>query len=163
MYSCFSWSSTTIFLPLLQTSRLKIVVVFNTLYLERYSKLKEEPRNSVRDTSHSLPDINQCMGHLASCFLPLACIGRKPQDCKEGKNTDLSNPRHKTQTWGMKTHPQNSTLRITKQSLCQSSVKNILSLDKNTRAYRILSTIFTRVFSLTSFHFLSKYSTPSLP
>jgi hypothetical protein len=56
--------------------------------------------------------------------------------------------------------PQNNTIRITKQSLCQSSVKNNFSLEKNINAYRILSIILSgNFFPLTS-HFLSKYSTP---
>lgn len=42
------------FLSLLQTSRLKIVVVFNTLHLERYNKPQDEPRNSKRDKFSSL-------------------------------------------------------------------------------------------------------------
>lgn len=77
---------------------------FNTLHLEKYNKPRDEPMNSDERKSHSVPDIDQCVGHLASSFLPLACIGGKPQDCTEGKNKDLLDPWYKPQVRRIKTH-----------------------------------------------------------
>lgn len=146
VYFCFSWFSITFF-PLLQISRLKIIVLFSAFYLERYSTTKDDPWVSEREIFNPyLILTNAWVTLLAASFHWPALVDSLRTVKKQ--RTQICQTLHKNTNMKNKYIPQNSTIRITKQQLCQSLVKNIVALGRNIRAYRTHSTIFSGNFFL---------------